>query len=93
MGVLVRKLSQLTRSAKLSGQTPGISYCTVESAVSYPAVYTALFGLRVRDSRLTSNDNLSRRLQPGYNYVGQTNDRQPLHISAVGRLRDYLPNS
>jgi len=38
-------------------------------------------------------DNLSRRLQPGYNYVGQTNDRQPLHISAVGRLRDYLPNS
>jgi hypothetical protein len=38
-------------------------------------------------------DNLSRRLQPGYNYVGQTNDRQPLLISAVGRLRDYLPNS
>ncbi len=37
------------------------------------------------------NDNLSRRLQPGYNYVGQTNDRQPLLISAVGRLRDYLP--
>ncbi len=39
------------------------------------------------------NDNLSRRLQPGYNYVGQTNDRQPLLISAVGRFRDYLPNS
>jgi hypothetical protein len=33
-GVLVRKLSQLTRLAKLSGQTPGISYCDVESAVS-----------------------------------------------------------
>jgi hypothetical protein len=39
------------------------------------------------------SDNLSRRLQPGYNYVGQTNDRQPLHISAVGRLRDYLPTA
>jgi hypothetical protein len=38
-------------------------------------------------------DNLSRRLQPGYNYVGQTNDRQPLLISAVGRLRDYLPTA
>ena len=38
-------------------------------------------------------DNLSRRLQPGYNYVGQTNARQPLLISAVGRLRDYLPIS
>jgi hypothetical protein len=39
------------------------------------------------------DDNLSRRLQPGYNYVGQTNARQPLLISAVGRLRDYLPIS
>jgi hypothetical protein len=38
-------------------------------------------------------DNLSRRLQPGYNYVGQTNDRQPLLISAVGRFRDHLSNS
>jgi hypothetical protein len=38
-------------------------------------------------------DNLSRLLQPGYNYVGQTNDRQPLLISAVGRLRDYLPTA
>ena len=38
-------------------------------------------------------DNLSRRLQPGYNYVGQTNDRQPLLISAVGRLRDSLPTA
>jgi hypothetical protein len=29
-GVLVRKLSQLTRrSAKLSGLTPGISYCSL----------------------------------------------------------------
>ncbi len=43
--------------------------------------------------KLFFNDNLSRCLQPGYNYVGQTNDRQPLHISAVGRFRDYLPNS
>ncbi len=33
-GVLVRKFSQLTPSAKLSGLTPGISYCSVESAVS-----------------------------------------------------------
>jgi hypothetical protein len=34
-GVLVRKLSQLTpRSAKLSGLTPGISYCSVGSSVS-----------------------------------------------------------
>jgi hypothetical protein len=39
------------------------------------------------------SDNLSRRLQPGYNYVGQTNARQPLLISAVGRLRDHLPIS
>jgi hypothetical protein len=33
-GVLVRKLSQLTRSAKLSRLTPGILSCSVESAVS-----------------------------------------------------------
>ncbi len=33
-GVLVRKLSQLTRSAKLSGVTPCISTCSVESAVT-----------------------------------------------------------
>jgi hypothetical protein len=33
-GVFVRKLRQLTRSAKLSGLTPGISSCFVESAVS-----------------------------------------------------------
>jgi hypothetical protein len=34
-GVLVRKLRQLLpRSAKLSGLTPGVSYCSVESAVS-----------------------------------------------------------
>jgi len=33
-GVLVRKLSRLTRSAKLSGLTPGISYCCVKSTVS-----------------------------------------------------------
>jgi hypothetical protein len=37
-GVLVRKLSQLFRSAKLSG----ISCCSVESAGSEPAVYTGL---------------------------------------------------
>ncbi len=44
-------------------------------------------------SKPTLYDNLSRRLQPGYNYVGQTNDPQPLLISAVGRLRDYLPTA
>jgi hypothetical protein len=33
--------------------------------------------------------DLSRRLQLFYNYVGQTNDWQPLLISAVGRLRDF----
>ncbi len=36
--VLVRKLRQLLpRSAKLSGLTPGVSCCFVESAVSLPA--------------------------------------------------------
>jgi hypothetical protein len=33
-GFLVRKLSQLTRSAKLSGLTPGSSSCSEESVVS-----------------------------------------------------------
>jgi hypothetical protein len=46
-----------------------------------------------REREMGDDDNLSRRLQPGYNYVGQTNNRQPLHISAVGRLRDYLPTA
>jgi hypothetical protein len=27
-----------------------------------------------------------KRLQPGYNYVGQTNDRQPLHIKYCGQV-------
>ncbi len=32
------------------------------------------------------NGYLSRRLQPGYNYVGQTNARQPLHINWCGQV-------
>jgi hypothetical protein len=36
-GVLVRKFTQLTRSAKPSRLTPGISSCSVESAASQPA--------------------------------------------------------
>ena len=53
---------------------------------------------QIKTSHRTQNwkdyyDNLSRRLQPGYNYIVQTNDRQPLLISAVGRLRDYLPTA
>ncbi len=34
--------SQKIESAKLSGLTPGVSYCSVESAVSLSAVYTGL---------------------------------------------------
>jgi hypothetical protein len=33
-----------------------------------------------------SHGYLSRRLQPGYNYVGQTNARQPLHINWWGQV-------
>ncbi len=35
-------LDSQPRSAELSGLTPGVSYCSVESAVSQPAVYTGL---------------------------------------------------
>ncbi len=43
VGVLVRKLSRLTPlSYAKRGLTPGISYCSVDSAVSQPAVYTSL---------------------------------------------------
>ncbi len=33
-----------------------------------------------------NSGDLSRRLQPGYNYVGQTNARQPLHIKCCGQV-------
>ncbi len=43
VGVLVRKLSRLTPlSYAKRGLTPGISYCSVDSAVNQPAVYTGL---------------------------------------------------
>ncbi len=58
-GVLVRKWSQLTPlswSAKLSELTPGISYCSVESAVQLCT--PAYRGLRVSDSRQRPNQTL-----------------------------------
>ncbi len=33
-----------------------------------------------------AHGDLSRRLQPGYNYVGKTNARQPLHIKCCGQV-------
>jgi hypothetical protein len=57
-GVFVRKLSQLTRSAKLSWLTPGISSCSVESSVSQPTVYTSLPRTWSPNRRLRPNQTL-----------------------------------
>jgi hypothetical protein len=35
------------------------------------------------------NGDLSRRLQPGYNYVGPTNAHQPLHIKCCGQVARF----
>ncbi len=68
--------------------------CTLKRCITFRCntKQTMLLNVAITYAKL-NNDNLSRRLQPGYNYVGQTNDRQPLLISAVGRLRDYLPTA
>ncbi len=47
--------------------------------------YEKLGKIRVKESTVDNGD-LSRSLQPGYNYVGQTNARQPLHIKCCGQV-------
>jgi hypothetical protein len=53
-------------------------------------MYTIEFSKIWKNSGLGTENigDLSRRLhvQPGYNYVGQTNARQPLHIKCCGQV-------
>jgi hypothetical protein len=70
---------------------------TVPYTFSFPVIFTNSFGLLrlfnpgptcdgMAQSVVLTYGDLSRRLQPGYNYVGQTNARQPLHIKCCGQV-------